>query len=502
MDETAMSDSEDLWALRQALEENPSDHELRWKVAKSFYSACEYRQALEDLQILRNEWEPRLNVVRYLSATYYRLGRYEEAARELRSGVKTWPTEIVLQEQLARVLEVAGKLLEAAKIWEGIGKLQPEHPLANSAAKRLHRKAEGKYNEEATDLTLDSEDSGINLKPGQTCSNCGAHNALDAELCWQCQSPIYSVRTPRPTRRIGPIASPAGTGNVPRLVGGAVTVLLLAMCVYLTMRDLSAMAGPVEVIGDYFYRHTLAPTRIVLGMGLLVVWPLVFYLVIYASGVPQIPLGTVTVAGLGLAAVTFWLSFSSILGLAMGLVIALMASLGVLFLGFPLKPREVLSAWLYQALMIIVAAVTIVTVTEWSRTGVFFNPVRDLPALSSAMRMPLQNPELLFTRDFSESLPCRTRIQWESSGSPWLDHYAEDIRLEITPKGQGALALDFLDAAGRTIGFETQIRAVQVKTYAIDLGQPYTLKITGDEGDSVGIRIAGVLPHRILSTPF
>ena len=497
-----MPESEDLWALKQSIEENPSDHELRWKVAKSFYAACEYRHALEELQILRNEWEPRLNVVRYLSATYYRLGRYEEAIRELRSGISTWPTEIVLQEQLARVLEVSGNLLGAAQTWEGVAKLEPSHPLANSAAKRLQRKAEGKYAEQATDLTLDSQDSGINLKPGQTCSNCGAHNALDAELCWQCQSPIYTVRTPRPSRRTGKLASPQGHPNVLRFAGGAVTVLVLAMCVYLTIRDLAAMGDPVESIQE-FYRHTLAPTRVVLGAGLLLIWPLTFYLLLFAIGVPRIPLGTVTIAGLCMAGVAYWLSFSSPAGLAIGLAAALIASVAIFHLGFQLKPKEIISVWLYQSVIIVVAMVVLVTLTEWSRTGVFFNPVRDIPALSRTARMPLRNPELLFSRDLSaQPLPFRCRIQWESSGSPWIDRYAESIFLEIDPREQSGIELDFLNAAGSTIGYETQLRNKETKSYPVDAGQPYTLKLTGAEGAFAGVRIMGILPHRLLPLGF
>lgn len=492
-----MSESDDLWALKQAIEENPSDHELRWKAAKRFYSACEYRHALEELQILRNEWEPRLNVVRYLAATYYRLGRYPEAIRELDAGLKTWPQEAALQEQRARVLEVAGKLLEAADQWEAIGEQDPSHPLAKSAAKRLRRKVEGKYAEQATDLTLDSEESGINLKPGQTCANCGAHNALDAELCWQCQSPIYSVRTPRPSLRPGGGAPVVEQRNLLGLAGGVITVLVLAMCVYLTLRDLSAMNAPAGSI-EGFYRHTLAPTRVVLGAGLLLIWPLTFYLLLFAAGVPRIPLGTATLSGLCLAGIAYWLSFSSPTGLVGGLVFGLLASAPIIYFYFQLKPKEVVSAWIYQAIIIVVATLVIITVTEWSRTGVFFNPVRDIPALSRVERMPVVNPELQFERTLTEPLPWRNRIQWESSGSPWLDRYAEGIFLEVAPRGGGPVELDFLNAAGSTIGFETGIRDAQTFTYPIDPGQPYAVVVNGPDSGTVGVRITGILPHRLL----
>jgi tetratricopeptide (TPR) repeat protein len=107
----------DIWDLSRFVEDHPGDYEQRWRLAKKLYLACEYRLALEHLQILRNEWARKLNVVRYLAATLYRLGRYDEAIRELEDAIYTWPEEIGLREQLARVLEVANRNPEAADAW-------------------------------------------------------------------------------------------------------------------------------------------------------------------------------------------------------------------------------------------------------------------------------------------------------------------------------------------------------------------------------------------------
>jgi len=165
----------DLQELTQYVEENPNDHEKRWLLAKKLYNACEYRLALEHLQVLRNEWREKLHVVRYSAATYYRLGRYEEALRDLEYGVATWPNEIGLREQEARVLETAGRREEAARAWDEVLKLDPKHSVAESAVKRLHEKP---AKTPTFDLNLVGTDSGINLHPGQTCPNCGAQNTL------------------------------------------------------------------------------------------------------------------------------------------------------------------------------------------------------------------------------------------------------------------------------------------------------------------------------------
>lgn len=81
----------EVWDIAKYVEEHPDDYEQRWRLAKKLYAAWEYRLALEHLQVLRNEWQKRLNVVRYLAATYYRLGRYDEAVAELREAIETWP---------------------------------------------------------------------------------------------------------------------------------------------------------------------------------------------------------------------------------------------------------------------------------------------------------------------------------------------------------------------------------------------------------------------------
>ena len=127
----------EIWDIARYVEANPDDHEQRWRLAKKLYTAWEYRLALEHLQILKNEGQERLNIRRYLSATYYRLGRYKEATLELREAITVWPDEIGLYEQLARVLEIAGDHPGAADMWEKSLELDPHHPMASHAAARL-----------------------------------------------------------------------------------------------------------------------------------------------------------------------------------------------------------------------------------------------------------------------------------------------------------------------------------------------------------------------------
>jgi tetratricopeptide (TPR) repeat protein len=131
----------DIWDIARYVESNPDDHEQRWRLAKKLYTAWEYRLALEHLQILKNEGPERINILRYLGATYYRLGRYDEAIKELRSAIDSWPDEIGIYEQLARVLEIAGDHAGAAAMWDKTLELDPHHPMAGHAADRLRSNA-------------------------------------------------------------------------------------------------------------------------------------------------------------------------------------------------------------------------------------------------------------------------------------------------------------------------------------------------------------------------
>lgn len=127
----------EIWDIARYVESNPDDHEQRWRLAKKLYTAWEYRLALEHLQVLKNEGQERINIARYLAATYYRLGRYEESVAELSEAISIWSDEIGLYEQLARVLEIAGEHIPAAEMWEKTLELDPHHPMAGHAAARL-----------------------------------------------------------------------------------------------------------------------------------------------------------------------------------------------------------------------------------------------------------------------------------------------------------------------------------------------------------------------------
>ena len=93
----------DLEELSQYVTSHPDDYAQRWRLAKKLYMAWEYNEAIKHLLILKKNWTRKLNVLRYLAATYYRLGRYMDAISELKEILQQWPSETAVWEQLARV---------------------------------------------------------------------------------------------------------------------------------------------------------------------------------------------------------------------------------------------------------------------------------------------------------------------------------------------------------------------------------------------------------------
>ena len=183
----------DLEELSQYVAVHPDDYERRWALAKKLYMAWEYNDAQKHLLILKKSWTRKLNVLRYLAATYYRLGLYDEAIAELNAITQLWPNEVAVWEQLARVYEIAGRTTHAAQTWEQIVRISPSHPTAARSVQRL-RSPSGDSQRE--DLRLGDSDSGIDLSPYRICNNCGAQNSDEFERCWQCHTTLRSEETP------------------------------------------------------------------------------------------------------------------------------------------------------------------------------------------------------------------------------------------------------------------------------------------------------------------
>lgn len=487
-----MSDNGDL--LRY-VEEHPNDNEARWRLAKILYADCEYRQALEHLQVLRNEWEDRINVLRYLSATYYRLGRYDDAVRELIRGTESWPQELGLREQLARVLEVAGKRPEAADAWEAVYKLDPKHPVAESAAKRLREKPAATP---AHDLKLVGSDSGIHLSPGRTCPNCGAQNTYADELCWQCQAPIFSLKGVRPAARGEKPGKPLLDPQLARLAAGIAAGVLLVIGMYLSVR---VFFGERDMTADplaAFYLNNLAVSRLITTLALLVAWPLAIHLGLFILNDSTVSFGGATIAGVALAALVQVASGASASWLLQGCGAAAILALIICLGAFRLRFSQALTLTAFQLALVVLIAFLTFSAVEWTRTKKFFNPITEIPAVIAYAQRGSAGGQLLEHRSMLERLPIDHKFVWESCGSAWLDHYGEDVTIALSPQ-DGAQGLEFalIDDHNSTWGTALDISKPWSKKYSILTGREFRIRVNGPEGAIAELSVSGLLRHRM-----
>jgi len=495
--ESTPPDSSDIWELARFIEDHPGDHERRWQLAKKMYMAWEYRHALEHLQVLRNEWDDRQNVARYLAATYYRLGRYAEAIEELEAAIARWPQEIGLREQLARVLEVAGKRQEASNIWQAVAGIQPDHPTANSAIRRLRAEPKADPHE---DLGLTDSDSGIDLTVGIVCRECGAQNSADEQRCWQCNAPIsQQTSTIRrlPRRQDAAVSSGPSIETVVTLLGVA-GVTIAGVCVYLSIM---LMMDDRTATGNYgfrtvweLYQHGLGRTRLTMGAALYIGWPMALWAGMRVTrSALKVPPAFITLSGVALAGLAYlctWLPANS-LPLAFFLPLALSAAIVIGALG--LTARQALGVWLVQAALVTALVPAAITLAERIQLGRFYNPITEIPRVISYMsgRSPVTDTGVYAIP--GSVLPVRQKVRWISTGSEWLDDRGGRTFFKVISNSPPPeVRFEIEDPTG-TRHYQNVAGDEWTTEYLIEPGVPYEILVFGADGLAVSLECSGLL---------
>lgn len=474
----------DMWELGQYVEDHPDAYEQRWRLAKKLYLACEYRLVLEHLQILKNEWTPKLNVVRYLAATYYRLGRYEDSINELEDAINVWPDEVGLREQLARVLETAGDTERASAVWAHVERLDPDHALARKASERLVSQHERSPQE---DLHIDESDSGIDLAPKLICPSCGAQNSVEFDRCWQCRAPLA------PGASAGAIPGAAGMPlpgvesgvsmlrRVFSIVGGLLLVAVLAYGIYLSINGLPAqeappgIAVPPTVYAALF--ESLFNVRLVIGLVLVVAWPIVLFIALNSVPSDQPNPGLVVLAGIVLAALgaaTAWAPLHAIPEL---LVLNGIASFFVLLSFLGITIRDTIIVWLVQLIAMPVAVAGAVLAVEGP------SALLDAPTVIAyaAQHDRAALPEFRFEAP-QAAVTAQYDIQWKSTGSKWLDNKLSNIQFELTHQAPPqALSFDLQDKEQDKTVLFTKVPGSPFRAeFTAEPGKAYLLSVRGD----------------------
>lgn len=199
----------DVDEIRAYVESHPDDHKQRWRLAKKLYNAWDYRSALEHLVQLREVWPDQVPVVRYLAATYYRLGKYDEAEAELTRALKEHPQEYSLLEQLAKVYEGGGRTDQAIETWTRVLEIKPSKT-AEEALERLGMAMGTMASTMATSATQEISSHGNDTVI--VCPHCGESNDVFTKRCSRCHGEFEQLKdnVPAPQELVLPHAGIAG----------------------------------------------------------------------------------------------------------------------------------------------------------------------------------------------------------------------------------------------------------------------------------------------------
>lgn len=488
----------DVWDIAQYVETHPDDYEQRWRLAKKLYLAWEYRLALEHLLVLKNEWEPRPNVRRYLGATLFRLQRYDDAIRELEDAAKTWPDDVAVRQQLARVLEAADKPKDAAEVWNEILELEPDHEFGKTVLTKLSKPKQAARERPRRSSTKLKPVASPQARPrtelGQrevVCQNCGARNGPEFNECWQCHGSLAYALPFEAREEEYPHTPVVLTENpAPWIVLGVAVVALLASGLYLTLIEMFPKVAPavgarVPTSMAEFYFYDMQMTRFVGGIVLVVAWPVAFRVADYLLGLQSVDNRYLSGAGVLLGALTYLVLWLPAPYPLYGLVAIPLVALVICTIVFTVRLHQGLMLWLVQGLIVVLVAGSVLAAFHG------FDLVRDLPAVARAAMKPAGEGAYAW----ETTVPDESHFTIPRANSTWLNRHANRIVVRAQPGTLTRRAFVELNLEGRVLAFEElRPNGTTFEYHDIRPGETYTLMVSGEEGVAVTVSVRGLLP--------
>ena len=480
----------DVWEISRYVEANPDNYAQRWRLAKKLYLAWEYRLALEHLLILKNEWEDRANVSRYLAATYYRLTRYTDAVDELEATIEKWPDQIGLREQLAHTFEVLGKKESAADTWEEIAELNPEHAFAERTAQRLRGMSSNTGNGRTSGTAASIGDAmpyppiHSQAAPQILCPKCGTPNKAGLQRCWRCQATLRSVSRPETVHVVR--VSSSGERDYQLLMCGIALVLTLVLGVYLTLRALFPTETPDEVDAvavaayDFLTVH-LSATRIVIGVILLLGWPIAVHCGVYLAGLQNISAGRINLLGALFASVAYLLSWLPPAWIPLSAIVFAAGSFALLAYAFRLRLRHIFLVWAVQGIIAILVPLTIFAAMHGSAALI------ELPLIFREAQNEARGTQ--FTT--MGKTPLVVDLRWERLDSEWLTHEATDLAFTVEAGPRTArLFVELLDERTTHVFREIHGNHARFVFRPIEPEHDYQVIVRGVREDGVDVTLS------------
>ena len=474
------------WDLQQYVEAHPDNHEQRWRLTKRLYKDGEFRAALEHLQVLSNEWDKKPSVIRYHAATLTRLKRPKEAVKVLEEASREWPKDADLLEQLAMAYTRAGNLEDAASIWGDIASMVPTHSYA--------RRAQDKLLKEIRPGRSQGDPSESNdIVP---CSRCGTMNSLDVFSCKNCNQRLDLFDDGNATPDDTPIPASRSVEIVPWLKRGLLVVSLL-FCLYAVNAALDSRNAVSEdnhgvyISWDELVAMELLMPHLVVGLVLLVVWPLILRGAEVSAGVGGWFSIDTALTGATWALFAFavsWIPGVSLMGWCLAVVGVTLAGT---WLEFRDRPMMGVRVWIVE--------ISLVTLVLLIGIAAVIGPgfIGQMPEVDAFSRMDRTSSELQITGTIKEPRVFRT----QSSQSDWIDERGAGLALKLTVPGEALdRELTFkVVQNGQTLLYEHIV--AQEHYFDIETMQPdidVTVELV-DGGDvPVTLEMRGVLPIKEL----
>ena len=486
----------DVWDISRYVEAHPDNYPQRWRLAKKLYLAWEYRLALEHLLILKNEWEDRTNLSRYLAATYYRLTRYTDAVSELETAIENWPEESGLREQLAHTFEVLGNKQSAAETWEEIAEMNPEHPFAERAAQRL-RATDTRTASERTSGTVAPVHKVAShpaiqsqVSPQILCPECGTPNKAGLQRCWRCQSELRSISRQESVHVVA-VSAPSGRDRQP-LLYGITFVLTLTLGVYLTLRawfpnEVPDEAESVAIAAYDFLAAHLSATRIVIGVLLLLGWPLALHSGVYLAGLQNVSAGRLNLLGALLASVAYLMSWLPPTWLPLGAIVFAAGSFALFVYAFRLRLRHTFLLWSVQGFIVLLVPLTIFSAMHGTAALV------ELPLIFREAQAEARGTR--FTT--MGKTPLVVDLRWDTLDSQWLTREASDLAFIVEAGPHTArLFVELQDEHTTHIFHEIKGDSARFVFRPIEPNHDYRVIVRGvrEDGVEVSLSLRATLP--------
>ncbi len=478
--------------LLDYVEKNPKDYEKRWKLAKKLYQNKDYSLAVEHLNILVNEWEPHINVNRFLSATLYRLGKYEESIDVLKKSIEKWNNEPGLYEQLGRVLITVGKIEEAQKVYEKLAEICPDHKWAQTAVTRIQSFLSKKHVRKTPfPFTLSSD---FDLLPESICKRCGTENQGYIDRCWKCGEPLSLESTqpelPSTEIQLNPII--LLTPEIITLILGLVTISFISINIFMSLKFFLGDYQSTHISLTFWeiYSYELFPARFITSMLLLIISPILIKFGLNIFGLREkIPYNLIILTGLIIASfisVTSWLPKPLFLW---GFILVPIFSFLVILGTFATSLLKTLNLCLFQIFMLFISITMIFTAVESHILNTFINPFTEIPAVAHFfLNQTIQPPHKIEIKS-TDGSPQIKHISFEKTGSYWLDRRANKIAISLFIDKYDTFILEVNKGETKPIIY-TKSRADKWNAYcSINTDDIFTFKISTENRSPFSVHV-------------